>query len=481
VQAVTVRAPVEAAPAQSLIASRSFADELWQLLRLGVPIALVQFGMTALNFVDVAMLGHHDQQSLPAMALGNTLSWAALVFCFGATTAVDPLLSQAVGARDAAALPRVLGRGMLLAAVLSIPAALCLLPAATWLTLLQQPEALVADAAAYARIQSLGILPFLLYAVLRSLLSAHARVWPQVLTILVGNALNVLLDWTLIYGRLGMPALGATGASIATVLCRWWMFGALLWFGRKDLMPHLRQLRDATVRRSAFALGPLWRLLKLGAPIGLQFALEMGVFATTALLIGGLDARGGVAGREGPGLGGHQIALQLASLSFMVPLGLGMAASVRVGWAVGRGDASALRRSAGAALVAGAGVMTCFMLLFLLLPGVLAGSLTTHPEVLAMASTLIPIAGVFQIGDGLQVVAIGCLRGLGDVRSPVIANVVGFWVVGLPLGCWFAFGLEWGPAGLWWGLVLGLFVVAAGLLVVLRWRLLERRERLAVE
>ena len=125
--------------------------------------------------------------------------------------------------------------------------------------------------------------------------------------------------------------------------------------------------------------------------------------------------------------------------------------------------------------------MACFMLLFLLLPGALAGSLTTHPEVLAMAATLIPIAGVFQIGDGLQVVAIGCLRGLGDVRSPVVANVLGFWVVGLPLGCWFAFGLDWGPAGLWWGLVLGLFVVAAGLLVVLRWRLQERRERLAVE
>lgn len=477
---------MEAAPAQSLRPSRSFADELWQLLRLGVPIALVQFGMTALNFVDVAMLGHHDPQSLPAMALGNTLAWAALVFCFGATTAVDPLLSQAVGARDTAALPRVLGRGILLAVVLSIPAALLLLPAATWLAWLQQPEALIADAAAYARIQSLGILPFLCYAVLRSHLSAHARVWPQVLTIVVGNALNVLLDWTLIYGHLGMPALGASGASIATVICRWWMLGALLWFGRQDLMPHLRQLRDATVRRSAFALGPLWRLLKLGTPIGLQFALEVGVFATTALLIGWLDAHAGLAGEKGAtsqglGLSGHQIALQLASLSFMVPLGLGMAASVRVGWAVGRGDATALRRSAGAALVAGASVMACFMLLFLLLPGALAGSLTTHPEVLAMAATLIPIAGVFQIGDGLQVVAIGCLRGLGDVRSPVVANVLGFWVVGLPLGCWFAFGLDWGPAGLWWGLVLGLFVVAAGLLVVLRWRLQERRERLAVE
>ena len=237
----------------------------------------------------------------------------------------------------------------------------------------------------------------------------------------------------------------------------------------------------SAVRRSAFALAPVLRLLRLGAPIGAQFLLEMGVFAATALLIGNLDAQNGVRAGEGPGLGGHQIALQLASLSFMVPLGLGMAASVRVGWAVGRTDHAAVRRSVHAALVAGAAVMTGFMLLFLLLPGALARLLCTHDEVLAMAVTLIPIAGVFQIGDGLQVVAIGCLRGLGDVRSPVLANFFGFWVLGLPLGCWLGFGLGAGPAGLWWGLVLGLFAVAGVLLVVLHWRVQERRGRLAAD
>ena len=472
---------MEAAPHKSQTPSRSFGDELRQLLRLGGPIALVQFGMTALNFTDAVMLGHHDPLALPAMTLGSTLVWGAMMFCMGACTAVDPLLSQAVGARDAAAVPRVLGRGAMLAVLLSLPAALLLLPAEFWLRLCGQPEALIADAAAYARIQAFGLLPFLWYSLLRSLLSAHAHLLPQVLTIVAGNLLNVALDWLLIYGKCGLPAMGAAGASIATVLCRWWMLGALLWFGRHDLLPHLRQLRDAAVRHSAFAFGPALRLLRLGAPIGLQFLLEMGVFATTALLIGNLDARNGVSSGDGPGLGGHQIALQLASLSFMVPLGLGMAASVRVGWAVGRGDQGAVRRSVGAALVAGATVMSGFMLLFLLVPGVLAGWFTGHAEVLAVAVALIPIAGVFQIGDGIQVVAIGCLRGLGDVRSPVVANFVGFWVLGLPLGCWLAFGRGWGPAGFWWGLVLGLFVVAGGLLLVLHWRLQERRERLRVE
>ncbi len=472
---------MEAIPNASQTPSRSFGDELRQLLRLGGPIALVQFGMTALNFVDAVMLGHHSPQALPAMTLGSTLAWVAMMFCMGACTAVDPLLSQAVGARDRDAVPRVLGRGAMLAVLLSVPAACLLLPAETWLRLSGQPEALIPDAAAYARLQAFGMLPFLWYSLLRSLLSAHAHLRPQVLTIVVGNLLNVLLDWVLIYGNFGLPAMGATGAGLATVLCRWWMFLALLWLGRRDILPHLRQLGDAAVRRSAFAMGPVLRLLRLGTPIGAQFLLEMGVFATTALLIGNLDAQNGATNGEGPGLGGHQIALQLASLSFMVPLGLGMAASVRVGWAVGRGDPAAVRRSVGAALVAGASVMTAFMLLFLLLPGVLAGWFTGHAGVLAIAVALIPIAGVFQIGDGLQVVSIGCLRGLGDVRSPVVANFLGFWVLGLPLGCWLAFGLGWGPAGFWWGFVLGLFVVAAGLLLVLHWRLQERRERLSVE
>ncbi|MCU0866098.1 MAG: MATE family efflux transporter [Planctomycetes bacterium] len=467
-------------PRESQTPSRSFVDELRQLLRLGLPIALVQLGMTALNFVDLAMLGHHDEASLPAMALGNTLAWGAMVFCMGAVTAIDPLLSQAVGARDRDAVPRLLGRGLMLAVLLALPAAALLLPAATWLEWCQQPPALIPAAANYARLQALAVLPFLWYSVLRSFLSAHARIWPQLLTIVAGNLANAFLDWVLIFGKFGAPAMGATGAALATVFCRWLMLFGLLWFGWRDLGPPLRELRSAAVRSAAFALQPLWRLLRLGAPIGAQFLLEMGVFGATALLIGNLDAKAGTAG-TGPSLAGHQIALQLASLSFMVPLGLGIAASVRVGWAIGRGDHAAVRRATTAALWAGAVVMSGFMLLFLLAPRALAGLMTAQPEHLAMAALLIPIAGVFQIGDGIQVVAIGCLRGLGDVRSPMLANVLGFWVIGLPLGCWLAFDRQAGPAGFWWGLVVGLFVVAAGLLVVLRLHLRRQQQRLVVE
>lgn len=461
--------------------SRDFGDEVRQLLRLGAPIALVQFGTTALNFVDVAMLGRHDPASLPAMAMGNTAAWVVLVFCMGIVTALDPLFSQAVGARDDRAVPRLLGRGGLLALLLSVPTGLLLLPAETLLAWAGQPPALIPDAAAYARLQALGVLPFLWYSVLRSYLSAHARLGPQLATILLGNLLNAGLDWVLIFGKFGMPEMGETGAALATVCCRWLMFFGLVWFSRRELLPALRQLRDPELRREAFALRPLGRLAALGTPIGGQFLLEVGVFAATAFCIGYLDTLAGEVGGDGPRLAGHQVALQLASLSFMIPLGLGMATSVRVGWAVGRGDALATRRTCGAALALGGGIMTVFMLAFLLLPRPLAELLTMHDAALTVAAALLPIAGIFQIGDGLQVVAIGCLRGLGDLRSPLLANLVGFWVLGLPLGLWLGFAHDLGPAGLWWGLVLGLFVVAVALLLTLRLRLREQRRRLATD
>jgi MATE family multidrug resistance protein len=223
-------------------------------------------------------------------------------------------------------------------------------------------------------------------------------------------------------------------------------------------------LRDVLVpwRRDALRLAPLVRMLRLGSTIGLQQMLEFGVFAAIGLLMGFLGT---------PEMAAHEIALNLASLTFMVPLGVGAAAAVRVGHAVGEGDRFAARERAWTALACGVGFMLCASLAMLAIPGVLAAAYTDQPLVAAIAASLIPIAGVFQLFDGIQAVSAGVLRGLGDTRAPFVINLAGFWLCGFPVSVALAFGTPLRALGLWWGLAAGLAVVAGLLLVRVRRRL----------
>jgi MATE family multidrug resistance protein len=238
------------------------------------------------------------------------------------------------------------------------------------------------------------------------------------------------------------------------------MVGILLAAGWHILKPLLLPLR-----REALSFRPMWRMIKLGAPIGVQFQLEVGAFTVIALLMGWLGTRE---------IASHQIAINLASLTFMVPLGVSSAAAVRVGQAVGRSDAESARRSARVALVCGAAFMGMSGIVFIAIPGALARLYTSQMEVAALAAILIPIAGVFQVFDGLQVVAVGILRGQGETRTPMLVNILGFWLLGMPLSVYLGFGRNGGAPGLWWGLVVGLGAVAAFLLA--RVRVLMRRE-----
>jgi MATE family multidrug resistance protein len=235
-----------------------------------------------------------------------------------------------------------------------------------------------------------------------------------------------------------------------------------------------RTLRRALVpwRAEATRFAPLAEMVRLGAPIGLQQLLEMGVFAAIGVLMGILGTRE---------MAAHQIALNLASLTFMVPLGVGAAAAVRVGHAAGEGDANAVRERAWTALVCGVGFMACAAVLLLAAPGVIAAMYTTDIPVAVLAATLIPIAGVFQVFDGLQVVSLGILRGAADTRVPMIINVVGFWLLGLPFGAYLGFRTAAGPRGLWWGLVAGLVIVSVVLALRVRSRFGGELRRLAVD
>jgi MATE family, multidrug efflux pump len=281
------------------------------------------------------------------------------------------------------------------------------------------------------------------------------------------RAANVGLNWVLIFGHLGFPRLGAVGSAWATSFCRFLMAAGLLAFGWNELRQHLVPLR-----RDTFIVDSLKRMLRLGLPIGFQLQLELGSFAVAALLIGWLGTYA---------MGAHQIAINLASLTYMVPLGVSAAAAVRVGYAVGRGDPPGARRSAAAALACGGAFMLLAGILFLAAPGGLARLYTEESAVIAIASTLIPIAGFFQVFDGLQIVAAGVLRGLGDTRAPLVINLLGFWLIGLPVSVFLAFVAGAGPAGIWWGFVAGLGSVAVFLLGRVRFRLRREMRRIVVD
>src|SRR5689334_18625521 len=413
-----------------------------------------------MGVVDTVMVGHVSPGALASVALGHMYFFAFSIFGMGVLFALDPIVAQALGARDELAVRRGLQRGLVLSLLLTVPISLVLLTVRPVLELAGQPIAVISDAAGFVHRNALSVWPFYVFVVLRQTLQAHHRVLPIGITIVVANLVNVALNYLWIYGHFGFPAMGVLGSAWATTVSRWLMAAMMLSLGWRTLKPYLRELAP-----NLLDVRPLLRMLKLGFPIGAQMVLESTAFNVMALLMGWLGVIQVAA---------HQIALNLASLAFMVPLGVSSAAAVIVGNAVGRGDAEGVRRSTVASLAVGAGFMLCTGALFIFAPKPLAALYNQDAMVIALAALLLPLAGVFAVFDGLQVVAIGLLRGLGDTRMPLIVNVIGFWCIGMPVSLWLGFGLRFGAVGLWWGLVVGLVMVATFLLLRVRQR--ERRD-----
>ncbi len=437
------------------------------LLRLALPIVVVQVGIMFMGVIDTIMVGHLSARALAAVALGNLYFWACGIFGMGVIMALDPVIAQAVGANDDVAVARGFQRGLLLAVLLTIPISIVLLFPDPVLRTFGQADDVVPLAVSYVLYCIPGVLPFLGFTVLRQTLQAMGLVRPIVLTMIAANAANILLNWMLIFGKLGAPALGVAGAAWATTAARWLMVIILFAIAWRPLRPYLLPLRTDT-----FAAAPVGRMLALGAPIGLQFQLEYGIFAVVGLLMGTIGTTP---------LAAHQVALNIASFTFMVPMGVAAAAAVLVGHAVGRGSATDARQAATAALVTGVGFMALMAIVLLVAPGLIARVYTTDATVVGIALVLIPLAGFFQVFDGMQVVCGGILRGLGDTHSPLIANIVGFWVLGLPLGVWLGLRRDWGPAGLWWGLVAGLAVVGIALLIRVQVRMKRTLKRVQID
>lgn len=420
---------------------------------LATPVAVVQMGLVSQGLVDTAMVGRVTAAELGAVTLGNVYFFSVVVFGMGLLFALDPLVSQAFGAEDHDEIEVSIQRGLLLSVGLAAVTSALLAVAEPVFVLLRQPPEVIPVAAGYARALIGGMLPFYGFIVFRQVLQAVGRVAPVVWTIVLANLLNAGANWVLIYGNLGAPAMGALGSGWATTISRWFMFACALWLGRRVLTPYLRRMR-----REVLLAAPLRRIMRLGSPIGLQLFLEFGAFGAIGVSMGWLGTHA---------IAGHQIALNLAAFAFMIPLGISQAAAVLVGRAVGNGNPDRARRSGGAAVLLCSLVMLVTAAIFLGIPGPLADQFTTDAGVAAIAAALIPVAGMFQLFDGLQVVCTGALRGVADTLRPMVYNVLGFWVFGIPISLWLGFGRGMGPVGLWWGLAGGLGAVA----VLLLWRL----------
>jgi MATE family multidrug resistance protein len=434
----------------------AWRDEFRSLVHLSAPVVVVQVGLYAMGAVDAAFMGRVSELEFGAVALGHSFSFVLLGFAMGALAALDPIVSQAHGAREDEAVSRALQRGLVLALSFSLLVGLVLAFAEPLLCALGQPNEVIPLARDYIHVTIVGVPGFLLFVALRQTLQATHRLRPLLVVILGANALNAFLDWVLIRGHLGAPALGAAGCAWATVAARWALALALPVVAGVELRGRLWPVRADVWDAGAFA-----RMLHVGLPIGISYGLEIGAFACVMFFMGQLGSLA---------LAAQQVVMSLASASFMVPLAISMAAAVRVGNAIGRGEPAAVKRAAKAALALGVIVMSASGALFLLAPWPLARLFTRLPDVLALAVTLIPIAGLFQVFDGLQVVALGCLRGMADTRVPMVIHLVGFWGVAIPASVWLGHERDLGARGLWWGLALGLFVVA----LVQAWRVRAR-------
>ncbi|MEP9372270.1 MATE family efflux transporter [Mesorhizobium sp. KR1-2] len=442
--------------------------EFRAMLALAWPMVLTNLGQTAMTATDVMMMGRLGPDTLAAGALGTSLYFAPMIFGLGLILATSPMMATELGRKRHSVrdIRRTVRQGLWLAVCVSIPIWVFLWQAEAVLAAMGQDPELAAQAGVYVHWLQWAVLPFYGYIVLRSFISALERPGWALAIVFIAVGFNVLANWCLMFGNLGFRAMGISGSGLATTLSSLLMFVGMV---------AVVTLQSNFRRYSLF--GRFWRpdwprfmgLLKLGLPIAGIMAFEVTIFNAAAMVMGLIGAAS---------LAAHAIAIQIASITFMVPLGLSQAVTVRVGLAYGARNRDGISRAGWTALVLGVGFMALAALVMVLLPEMLIGAFIDlddprNATVIGLAVSFLAFAGLFQVVDGAQSVAAGMLRGLHDTRVPMIYAALGYWGIGLPLGMLFAFPLGLQGVGIWIGLSSGLAAVAA--LLLLRWM---RRDRL---
>ena len=419
-------------------------SERRELLKLAAPLAAQQVGFQLMGMVDALMLGRYSDAALAGAGVGNNLLFAVSCVAMGVVMGLDTVVPQAIGAGRPDDARRLVNAGLRLAILVGLACTVAVLAMPLILGAIGVDRDVRTQAALYVDLRAIGIVPFLVSVACRSYLAAHQRTRPLVIAVIAGNIANFLLDLLLIF----VCDLGIAGAAIATmgvqVLTLFIYFAAL---GGEERPPSTRD--------------DLVLIARYGGPVGGQMLAEVGIFGVATVLAARLGLIPSAA---------HAIALTIASFTFSLAVGIGSATSVRVGHAIGAGDIPLARVRGDAGLVVGLVGMGAFALAFVAVPRVLAGLFTGDAVVIAATVPLLQIAAVFQLFDGTQAIAAGALRGLGDTRATMIANIVGHYGVGLPIALGLGFFAGLGAPGLWWGLSGGLIATAIYLVATFRTR-----------
>ncbi len=425
-----------------------------------MPLAAAQAGTQIMSLVDLAVVGRLGARELGAAGLGNAIFFTISILGIGLNLGVDPMISQAFGAGDAVRARHVMWQGIWLAlgvtAVLTVP----LLFAPMLLSLFDVNVSVRPIATQFLLVRTAGLAPMLLFFVVRAYLQSQHITRPMVMAMLIGNVVNFVLDLVLVFGWGPFPRMGAAGAALSTDIGSVLQLAIVVWTVKSiHLPPH-----DAGVLHH-----PKWaeirQAIRIGLPIGIQMAAEIGVFVLVGLLAGHLGEID---------LAAHQLVLSFAAFTFTIAVGVASAGAVRVGLAVGARDQPRTRTAGFAAIAGGIGITLVGAAIFALFPREVARLLTDQESVIAAAVPVLLIAAVFQLSDGLQAIGAGILRGAGDTTFPLASNLVGHWLIGLPIALYLGFHRNMGIVGLWWGLCAGLTAVA--ILLLLRFNRLSKTE-----
>jgi MATE family multidrug resistance protein len=437
--------------------NQHFRDELRPMLRLAAPLVLAELSWMGMAFVDTIMVGRlpNSAVAIGAVSLASVTFYAIAILGSGILLGLDTLVSQAFGAGQIEECHAALLDGTYISLALT-PLLMGLLEfgcVPLWRTIGIDPT-ILRESIPYLNTLNWSLLPLFVYFGARRYLQGMNLVKPVVFAMVSANLVNLLGNWMFIYGHLGAPRLGIVGSGWSTCVSRIYMAVVLLGYIAYHDRRYKTGLRHIRIRPH---FQRIQELLRLGLPAGVQMTLEVGVFAAATALVAKLDP---------VSLAAHQIALNMASITYMVPLGISSAAAVRVGQAIGRKDARGASHAGWSAIAIGSVFMTCAALAFLLVPRLIARIYTPDQAVIRMAVSLLAVAAVFQLFDGLQVVATGALRGTGETHIPMITNLVSYWFLGLPAGAYLCFRMHRGAVGMWAGLCIGLVLIGSILLWV---------------